>query len=352
MSTISRLHACFPERVYLSDRIVLFPNKPLTEHGNVFEGEIISEVAHGRNCAIKFPRVVEQTSREVEALRRIGCQSRIIVLLECGTYQDLLSDHSYIALEKCDKWNLRQHLLHRKHTLPVFDVNWAWNFCRQIIEGMKFVHEKLIIHKDLKPSNILLTHDLIKIKIADFGSSQELKSTSSMIYCPNMFGTLGFRAPESFGGSYISLKSDIFSLGALFYYLLSDGESPFGVQSDLWDHHTRMGIIDVSKSKVSNPTTTEHLIKLMLSHDRRLRPSIWQVVSHPCWSGGDCNCGFGKFKYLVESIPGKSLFTNLDYGLTEEDGCDVEQESGLDADDAELDLGLRLFMDALRKWLG
>ena len=167
----------------------------------------------------------------------------------------------------------------------------------QIIVGLTYVHENLIFHKDLKPSNILLSLDKQTIKLADFGLSEELRSLSSKVFCRQQFGTKGYRPAESFGNAWASLKSDIFSLGVVIYFVLSNGKSPFGDDFHLWIHKMKERKTDFSQLLILNPKATGHLITLMLSDERCRRPSIWQVADHPCWTGDEMECDFGEFEW-------------------------------------------------------
>lgn len=289
---LTLLDFIFLEKRPLSKYLHVYPNKKLTAHGHVLEGEITSDLIGAHPCAIKFS---DHGGREASILQKLGTHTHVICLIQSGPFSDGLRDTTFLALERCHELNLRQCLLRDKENEEQYDNDWSMNVCKQILNGLKYIHDKFVIHKDLKPSNVLLTHDLKNIKIADFGSSHLLKSSSSMTYCPNMFGTLGYRPPESFGRSYASLKSDIYSLGVLLYFLLSYGESPFGVNEDLWDHNVISGRIELARLRVENPETSKHLIQSMLASDRCHRPSIWQVEAHPCWSGEEADCSFGEF---------------------------------------------------------
>lgn len=271
----------------------MFPHKQLSKHRKVVTGEIrCSLQSQPRPCVIKFDAA--QINNEIKALSKLSnSHSCVIYLIYTGTYSSTLCDVKFIVMEQCHRLNLQQYVLSETF-LPVYDVRRGLKHCEQIIGGMEYIHENLIIHKDLKPSNILLTHDLASVKIADFGSSQEIKTSTSRVLCTSIFGTLGYRPPESLNMSHVSLKSDTFSLGAVFYFLLSKGHSPFGVESDIWDYNTQNGVIALSQLLVSNPMATRHLLEAMLNMERGRRPSIEQVGRHPCWSGVEENFRFGK----------------------------------------------------------
>ena len=294
IKNIKRDSAASTDFTQLSDSVFIYQNRKISDHGNVFEGEVRSGVYGVRVCAIKFARKSEQNVKEAKILTKLGSHTHVISIIQSGIHKDMFEERVFIALDKCHEHNLRQHLIHQSESGVEFNLNEALEYSKQIIVGVTYVHENLIIHKDLKPSNILLSHDKTTIKLADFGLSQEIKSTSSKVYCRHQFGTNGFRPSESFGRDWASLKSDTFSLGAVLYYLLSNGKSPLGDENTLWIHKTRNGEIDLSTLLVPNAKSFQHLIQLMLSKDRCRRPSIWQVAEHPCWTGNDVEYDFGE----------------------------------------------------------
>ena len=270
-------------------------DKKFSEHGNVFEGKVRSGVYGIRVCAIKFVPKSKHIVEEGRILTKLGTHTHVISIIESGSCEEEFLEFFYLVLDKCHEHNLEQHVIHQRESEIEFNLSEALEYSKQIIAGVMYVHEKLIIHKDLKPANILLSLDKRTIKLADFGISQEIKSWNSKIFCKTQFGTNGYRPPESYGDSWISLKSDIFSLGVVLCFVMSNGKSPFGDDITLWNKKTRDGQIDLPDLLVSNVKTLQHLLKLMLDMDRCRRPSIWQVDAHPCWTGNDVESSIGEF---------------------------------------------------------
>jgi len=97
----------------------------------------------------------------------------------------------------------------------------------QVSEALEYAHRRGVIHRDIKPANILLTNDG-RAKIADFGIAKlagvQLTQTGQMM------GTPAFMSPEQFSGGAVDARSDLFSLGAMLYWMLT-GEKPFGGES-------------------------------------------------------------------------------------------------------------------------
>ena len=98
------------------------------------------------------------------------------------------------------------------------------------------------------------------------------------------------------------MRSDIFSLGAVLYHVLSYGEEVFDDDEHKYIYNVNNNVMDTSRLLVSNPETTEHLIKLMLNNERCRRPTIWQVADHPCWKETEVECFFGEFDGLTKKI--------------------------------------------------
>jgi len=98
-----------------------------------------------------------------------------------------------------------------------------YQIIKGICEGLLFLHEKRILHLDLKPANILLDHQMVP-KIADFGLSRCLGEESARVITRNLCGTLGYMDPEYLRSGKITFASDIFSLGVIIMEILTGGK--------------------------------------------------------------------------------------------------------------------------------
>jgi serine/threonine protein kinase len=109
----------------------------------------------------------------------------------------------YIQMELC-KMTLKEYLLNN-----TLSYTYKINICNQICNGIKYIHQKDIIHRDLKLQNIFISNDDI-IKIADFGLATKIYNIDQ-----NDVGTCGYIAPEVLQYGLYSFKSDMYSLGVI-----------------------------------------------------------------------------------------------------------------------------------------
>lgn len=108
----------------------------------------------------------------------------------------------------------------------------AINYSIQIVEALLHAHKNHIIHRDIKPHNIMITEDG-RAKVTDFGIARAVTS-STITTTSNVLGSVHYFSPEQARGGYTDEKSDIYSVGIVMYEMLTgkvpfDGETPIGV---------------------------------------------------------------------------------------------------------------------------
>jgi serine/threonine-protein kinase len=133
--------------------------------------------------------------------------------------------HIFIAMEFIDGGTLREKL-------PFAGVDQALTVAEQIGDALREAHEKGIVHRDIKPDNIMLTSKG-QPKVMDFGLAK-LKGEINMTRSSSTAGTLAYMAPELIHGGAADERSDIFSFGAVLYEMLT-GKTPFR-----GEHHAAM----------------------------------------------------------------------------------------------------------------
>ncbi len=127
-------------------------------------------------------------------------------------------NYNYIVMELVEGITLKK-FIEKKGRL---DVNEAVGIAVQIAQGMEAAHDNHIIHRDIKPQNIIISKEG-KVKVTDFGIA---KAATSNTITSNAMGSVHYISPEQARGGYSDEKSDIYSLGVTMYEMLS-GNVPF-----------------------------------------------------------------------------------------------------------------------------
>ena len=136
-------------------------------------------------------------------------------------------DKMYFAMEYIEGYPA-DDLLHRKGKFTALE---GLRIIKQICEGLKQASAKGIIHRDIKPGNILIGKDGA-VKITDFGIAKIMKQDQRLTSTGMMIGTPAYTSPEQARGDKTDFRTDIYSLGATFYQLLM-GKPPFEADSSM-----------------------------------------------------------------------------------------------------------------------
>jgi serine/threonine-protein kinase len=139
------------------------------------------------------------------------------------------NDH-YIVMELVNGTTLRKYLT--EHA-PLSEVK-ALDICSQVLEALKYSHAHGVVHRDIKPGNIMIT-EIGKVKVTDFGIARRTDDVSvTMTNTWNVVGTAQYLAPEQALGEEVDGRSDIYAVGALLYEMLTNkplftGETPISI---------------------------------------------------------------------------------------------------------------------------
>eukprot|EP01080_Neovahlkampfia_damariscottae_P007021 gene7021-11186_t len=166
-------------------------------------------------------QIIDPINKELDILRIIN-HKNVLAIHESFMFQE--SENWYFALvsEYCEVGDLYEYIK-QSPDLKELDL---LKLIGQIIEGLDYIHSKKIIHRDIKPQNILLAKpeegkkkkdDLI-VKIADFGLSTTKLWTNSLV------GTPIYMAPECYSNQPYTISADIYSFGKLMYFILTKDE--------------------------------------------------------------------------------------------------------------------------------
>src|SRR6266513_1228255 len=125
----------------------------------------------------------------------------------------------YIAMEYLDGRSLKE-LVVARGPLPVAD---AIAFTRQVLNALRFAHRKGVVHRDIKPHNVMADADG-RLKVTDFGIARA--GVSQMTEAGSIIGTAQYLSPEQAKGAPVDQTSDLYSVGVVLYELLT-GVVPF-----------------------------------------------------------------------------------------------------------------------------
>ena len=161
----------------------------------------------------------------------------------------------YIVMEYIEGKTLKQ-LLKKRESLTLTEVI---DIMTQLTDGISHAHESYIIHRDIKPQNIMIEDDG-RIKITDFGIAMALNATQ-LTQTNSVMGSVHYLPPEQASGKGATVKSDIYSLGILMYELLT-GNVPFKGDNavEIALKHMKDKIPSIRKQDPSIPQSVENII--------------------------------------------------------------------------------------------
>lgn len=183
--------------------------------------------ATAQTVAVKVLR--EEYAQNDEFLRRFKNESRAIAVLSHPNIVKVLDvsfseDVNYIVMEYIDGITLKEYI-EEQHALAWKD---AVFFAVQILRALQHAHDKGIVHRDVKPQNIMLLADG-SIKVTDFGIARFARSGMRTI-TDRAIGSVHYISPEQARGETTDHKADIYSVGVMLFEMLT-GELPFEAES-------------------------------------------------------------------------------------------------------------------------
>ncbi|KFV39695.1 Serine/threonine-protein kinase Nek3, partial [Gavia stellata] len=191
--------------------------------------------------------------------------------------------HLYIVMEYCDDGDLMQKIKQQRGKLFPEDTILHWFV--QMCLGVKHIHDKRVLHRDIKSKNVFLTQNG-NAKLGDFGSARLLAHPVS--YACTYVGTPYYVPPEIWESMPYNNKSDIWSLGCILYELCTL-RHPF--QANSWKHL----ILKICKGSY-NPLPSHYsyelhyLIKQMFKRNPKNRPSASTILARGCLTKLIKNC--------------------------------------------------------------
>lgn len=212
----------------IGEKIQNFKIDRLLGEGGMGRVYLATDELLGRTVAIKNlnaalpgqPQFLERFKNEAKTLARLS-HPNIAMLYN---YLHHNNDY-YIVMEYVEGKNLDQ-LLRDHKTLP---YHFVVPLITQTLSGLAHAHKKNILHRDIKPTNIMLS-DEDMVKLMDFGIAK-VSDSAKLTQASRVIGTIEFLAPELIEGKEPSIASDIYAIGVTMYELLT-GKLPFTGKSD------------------------------------------------------------------------------------------------------------------------
>lgn len=300
-------------------------NYAITRHLGEGSYSTVKQVTHRKRGGIFACKIVDKSalssvdcvalSHEVKVLASIR-HDHIMRLYE------VIEDDTkcYLIMELAEHGDLFDKIVKQGK----FPQEEAQKVTAALCEALHHCHSNAVIHRDVKPENVLLSNDPHCIKLCDFGFAKQLSDPTekSVDSC----GTPGYAAPEILDGKPYGVEVDVFSLGVVTYIMLC-GYPPFPMKlSQLRTH--RFNVRFPSKDWSSTDASVKELITRMLSVKPELRPKTSELREHPWIVRGKEILDQGRLeaeaKCLEEALQRKQLVADtIRKKLTSTTGFDV-----------------------------
>lgn len=234
---------------------------------------------HRLNRSVAVKLLKSELAEDAEFRRRFRDESQAVAMLShpniVSVYDVSRGETEYIVMELIDGITLKQYMERRGQ------LNWreALHFITQIMKGLSHAHSRGIIHRDIKPQNIMVLRDG-SVKVADFGIAR-LESAAQQTMTQEALGSVHYISPEQAKGDRTDARSDIYSAGVVLYEMLTN-RLPFEGDSAVSVAIQHLSSVPLSPREV-NPDVPEALekicMKAMASDIDRRYPSAGTMLA-------------------------------------------------------------------------
>jgi len=238
-------------------------------HGGM--GDIYKAVQEPLNRVIALKVLPPQLSRDEEFAARFDIEAKAISLLEHQNVVNIFDygedeGYRFIAMQFIDGMDLGAYIAEHK-TIPIPEII---DFTKQICRGLRYAHGRSVVHRDIKPQNILLDKNKF-VRITDFGIAK-IFETSGPTMVGSTVGTPEYMSPEQAQGKKIDAQSDIYSLGIVMYEMLTR-KPPFIGNNAMAVAHMQVHDQPAppSTKRKDTPKLLEMIIMKALKKDKRER---------------------------------------------------------------------------------
>jgi serine/threonine-protein kinase len=220
----------------------------------------IKTLRYGELDEEHLPEIKKRFFREAEAAGKLS-HPNIVTIYDVGEDYDI----AYMAMELLEGMDLTKYCA-KEHLLPVNEV---LRVITSVASALEYAHSSSVVHRDIKPANIMFLKNG-DIKVTDFGIARVM--TTSKTQTGVILGTPSYMSPEQIAGQKVDGRSDLFSLGVVFYELLT-GEKPFKGDSmaTLMYNITSAAPVPVKEFVPHIPDPLVSVINKLLDKNREMR---------------------------------------------------------------------------------
>jgi serine/threonine-protein kinase len=244
-------------------------------------GDIYKAVQEPLNRVVALKVLSPQLSRDEEFSKRFEIEAKAISMLQ---HQNIVNIYEYgeedglrfFAMQFVDGSDLGRYIYDNK-MLPIGEII---DFSKQICRGLRYAHSCNVVHRDIKPQNVLIDKNGVA-RLSDFGiakifSGTEITLTGSAV------GTPEYMSPEQAQGKKLDLQTDVYSLGIVMYEMLTR-RPPFTGNNPMSVAYKQVHELPIppSMKRKDTPKRLELIILKAIKKDRRERyTSVEEMLNH------------------------------------------------------------------------
>ncbi|MEY3048333.1 MAG: hypothetical protein RL365_371 [Bacteroidota bacterium] len=184
-----------------------------------------------------------------------------------------MTHENIVKLEQFDEDDLGMYLImeyfkgveiddYLKNKIGVFPEEKAVPLMIQILKAFSFAHKKGIVHRDIKPGNILINQEADQVKVLDFGIAKMKDDISMQTKSGAQIGTVFYMSPEQVHGKELDARSDIYALGVTFYQMLT-GINPYHDLNTEYEIYNKITKEDLPDPREIYPGVTERMVNIL-----------------------------------------------------------------------------------------